>query len=985
MTDRTRARRPERSPERRQLTVMYCDLVASTALFAELDPEEVSEILRTYCQCCADHIEAAGGFVAQFQGDGVIGYFGYAKASESDAERAVRAALHLVKAVPNLKTVQGKGLGVRVGISTGLVVVGDMKREGTRLEQSAVGAALHLAARLQSLGTANEILVSDDTRRLTGRLFVYRSKGKFPVKGFDEAISVWKVVGPHRLTGHLRRKPLLVEMVDRKVELKRLMLTWERAVAGHGQVVSIVGSAGIGKSRLLHEFRRRIGRGGQIWIEGAGAQFFANTPFHVVSQLIRRVLDPRGRASTTELRMRLEHSLAEAGIEGGDILPLLSDMVCESALDTSTSVTADERRKLFALLVEWLTAGAERRPLIIVVEDLHWSDPSSLELASLAIGKIDRSRVLLLLTARSGYVPTLLGKEGTEVLLHPLTDDELRQVVAMATAGNRSLTERDVTRVVQRAEGVPLFGIELARLVGERDRNHEIPSSLADLLAARLDQVGLAKSLAQTAAVIGDTISMPLLKAVSHVPTKRLLSWLMTLQEHDILRTTGDSAAPDYEFTHALLRDAAYASLLKDERRKLHRRVATVLSSSLVELAARRPELVARHWTGAGDWKMASAAWQGTGDVASARRSFVEAEQAYTHALSALLALPHSAARDASELTLQSALADALRITRGFSAPETREATARAGVLVDRHGDREQQFLQMWANWTGASSGGDYAVATEVADRFQRLALVDGKAVNLAHAYMIQMTSKYRTGNVTAAEEQFTRGEPSFRIVEFESRPGVIAQTYGNAALIAWILGKDAEARRRIDHALVVADRNGNPFDLAYAGYMASNYAILTGELTWATELAESSIALSDKHNFPQFSAISRVALGRAQAGLGVFDEGMELMRSGMRRMADAAVRVSITVYWAWLTEVHCLAGNYAEAELAASEALTVNPQELFFQPEIVRLGGEVAFQLGRREKAKEAFQQAIELSRRMNSSRFAKRAMKSLEHLLRE
>jgi class 3 adenylate cyclase/tetratricopeptide (TPR) repeat protein len=970
---------------------MYCDMVASTSLFAELDPEEVSEILRTYCQCCSDHIEVAGGFVAQFQGDGVIGYFGYTQATESDAERAIRAALDLVSAVPSLKTVHGKNLGVRIGISTGLVIVGDVRREGTRLEQGAVGATLHLAARLQAAGSANEILIDDNTKRLIGRLFVCRSKGKINLKGFDEAIQAWKVVGPRPLTTHpgMRREPLLIEMVDRKIELQRLMQVWEQAVAGDGQIISIIGSAGIGKSRLLHEFRRKIGRGGHVWLEGGGAQFFANTPFYVVSQLIRRVLDPGARASTTELRERLEGVLAEAGIEASEVLPLLADIVCESTPDARSSVSAEERRKLLSTLVDWLVASARRKPLVLVVEDLHWSDPSSLELAGHVIGRVGTSRILMLLTVRPGYVPAVaIGTDGVQLLLQPLNDDELRQVISKASSPGSSLKERDVTRIVHRADGIPLFGIELARLVGTGEsavRNHEIPATLADLLAARLDQLGAAKAVAQIAAVIGNTVSTSLLEAASRIPSKRLLAQLATLQQHDILRATADDRDSQYEFTHALLRDAAYTSLLKEERRKLHRRVARVLSNSFVELAARRPELVAYHWTEATDWKMASTAWQQAGDLASARRAFVEADQAYTNALSALLELPHEAARDAFELILQSALADVLRITRGFSAPKTKEATARAGVLVEKHGDRGQQFLQMWGNWTAASSGGAYATASEVADRFQRLALVDGTPINLAHAYMIQMTSKYRTGNLADAEGQFRQGEQFFRAAEFESRPGVIAQTYGNAALIAWILGHDVEARRRIDHALVVAHRNDNPFDKAYADYMASNYAILTEELAWATELAKNSIALSDKYNFPQFAAISRVALGRAHAGLGAIDEGVELMRSGMRRMADASVRVSITVYWLWLAEVHCLIGEYEKARIALNEALTVNPEELFFQPEIVRRVGEVAMHLGNTDEADQAFRQAIALSNRMNSVRFGERATQSLERLLNE
>jgi predicted ATPase len=776
-------------------------------------------------------------------------------------------------------------------------------------------------------------------------------------------------------------------MVNRKVELNRLMQDWKKATEGHGQVVTLVGSAGIGKSRLLHEFRRRIARTEHVWIEGAGAQFFANTPFYVVSQLIRRMLDQSGRLSPSELQEQLERPVREAGLETATVLPLLTDAVGDTAGGAPASMSSEDRRRLLSAVTKWIVSGARDTPLIMVIEDLHWTDPSSLELAGRVIKKLGTMRILMLLTLRSGYMPalTMWGRD-TEFLLHPLNDDELRQIISEASSRGSSLPERDIKRIVKRAEGVPLFGIELARLVDAREgagRGYEIPATLADLLAARLDQVGGAKPVAQMAAVIGDATSMALLEAVSRISGKRLAAQLITLQTHDILRAAGDNPDADYEFTHALLRDAAYGSLLREERRKIHRRVARVLSRNFVELATRRPELVAHHWTAAADWKAAWAAWQQAGDLATTRRAFVEAEQGYRNALEALLALPYSAGRDATELAMQTALADVLRITRGFSAPQTKEATARAGVLIERHGDRSQQFLQMWANWTAASSGGDYRAASDVADRFQRLANLDGSPINLAYAHMIRMTSKYRVGQLIDAEEEFKRGEPFFRTTAFEARPGVIAQTYGNAALMAWMLRDDDVSRQRIDHALAIAVRNDNPFDRAYAEYMASNYAVLTDKFEWAAELAESSIALSDKHNFPQFSAISRVALGRARVGLGKIDEGIELMRLGMSRMADASVRVSITVYWAWLAEAHCLLHDYQQALRDLDEAETVNPQEMFFRPEIARLRGEVSACCGQVGEAESALREAIALANQMSATRFGERAAKSLQRLL--
>lgn len=978
------------SAERRQLTVVYCDLVDSTTLFATLDPEEVGEILRSYCQLCADRIEAAGGFVAQFQGDGVIGYFGYPRATESDAERAVRVALALVSAVPQLPTVKGRSIATRVGISTGLAIIGAHLHQGTRLEQGAIGEALHLAARLQAIGSANDIVIADSTKRLTGRLFTCQSMGSVELKGFPEPVAAWKVLGARPIINRtgMRFEPLLTQIVNREAELELLLQTWEKVVAtGEGQIVSITGAAGIGKSRLIAEFRHKIAGREHIWIEGSGSQFFANTPFHAAAQVIRRTLDPGGRSSPVEFQARLEHSLSEAGIEPGEALSLIVEMLGEPG-STLAAAPGERRTRLITTLVDWLLASARQRALVVVVEDLQWLDPSSLEVVDHVAGRIKTSPVLMLQSTRSGAHAALPATgSSSHLAVQRLDDDELRQLVSRTDAA-ASLSEGDVARVLQRAEGVPLFGIELTRLMGAQQSsndNRDIPATLADLLAARLDQLGQARVVAQVAAVIGDAVSLPLLQAVSELPARRLRALVATLISHDVLQKAGKYGDPVYRFTHALLRDAAYNSLLRAERRKLHHKVATALTGQLAEMAAPRPELVAHHWTQAGEFDRAFGAWQRAGDFAGGRMAFREAEQAYQNALSALMALPETAERDTNELALASALADVLRITRGFSAQETKDATRRASALADRFGDREQQFIQLWGTWTAASSGGDHASAIKVANQFHQLALADGSPNHLAHACMIRMTSRYRLGDLLGAEGDFERGEQFFRFEEFERRPGVIAQTYGNAARIAWLLGNDVAANSRIDHALMVAEKNDSPFDRAYAEYMAGIHGVLVNKHDLAADFARDAIALSDKYNIPQFAAISRVVLGRALAGLGSIDDGALLIREGLARMAASSVRVAVTLYWTWLAEVHVLSGSFDDALVAVDEALSINPQELFFRPETVRVRGQILTHLGRTVEAEHVFLDAIALASQIGARRFSERAVRSLRLLLQE
>jgi class 3 adenylate cyclase/tetratricopeptide (TPR) repeat protein len=973
---------------------MFCDLVGSTALFAGLDPEEMSDLVRSYTRCCGDRIGAAGGFVAQFQGDGVLGYFGYTQASESDAERAVRAALELVELVPKLQSPGGARLQVRIGISTGLTVVGDPSGEGTRLEQGAVGETLHLAARLQTFASPNEIVIADSTKRLTGRLFLYLDLGKLALKGFAEPVQAWRVVGLRPVINQfkVRRDPLLTEIVDRDAEIEMFLETWRRAVAGQGQIVNIIGEAGIGKSRLITEFRHKIAREKHFWLEGGGAQVFRTTPFHAAAQLIKRALDPAGRASPVEFRSRLERALEESGLHTNEALPLLIEMLSLPTLEpfsTLPVLPSEKRARLFSTFVQWLHGSAKHRPLVIALEDLHWVDPSSLELVGHIVDEITTLPVLMLHSMRPEFgIPGPVSDHSFSLYLSRLTDDNLRQIIAKTGASADALTNEDVTRVVQRAEGVPLFGIELARLVSEQQaqrRDREIPATLSDLLTARLDQLGPAKSVAQVGAVIGDEFPLPLLEAVTEIPATRLRSRLATLKRHGILYEEGRYPDVAYAFTHSLLRDAAYDALLRSRRRQLHRRAATVISERFGTIAASRPELLAFHWSNAGEFELAVIAWQKAGDFAGTRRAFTEAEQAYLNGVSVLMHLPPSPERDAIELTLQSSLADALRITRGYSAQETIETTARARALADRSGDRAQQFLQMWGAWTAASSGGNHVAATNLANQFYRLALADGGFDSLAHAHMIQMTSRYRVGDLIGAEDHFERGEEFFRFPDFQRRPSVIAQTYGNAARIAWILGDETAAQRRIDHALMIAHQNDNPYDLAYAKYMAAIHAVLINSLELAADFARNSIRLSDEYKFPQFAAISRIALGRAQAGQGLASEGVKLISEGLEGMTATSSRVAMTLYLTWLAEAHVFAESFGEALAALESAMQVNPQELFFRPETIRLHGEILIHEGMPREAEKHFLDALALSNRMGAKRFRDQATRSLQLLFRD
>jgi class 3 adenylate cyclase len=975
------------STERRQLTVMFCDLVGSTEISASLDPEEESTVLRNYHRCCAKGITSAGGFVAQFQGDGVIGYFGYPQASENDAERAVRAALEVIELVPKIAPGLSIPIEVRVGISTGVAVVGDPERVGTRLEQTVIGDTINLAARLQSVAGANQVVIAESTKLLTRSLFACRNLGALAVKGFAEPIRAWQVLGPR--TTRTSRAPVLTPIVGRKAEIDALLRRWRQTVAGDGQIVRVVAEAGIGKSRLIKEFHQRIAKERPIWVEGGGSQFFQHTPFYAISQMILRVLDPKGSASPSELRAKLARALRDAGLDSTQALPSIGELLGLStpeSLAPSMLAPSDRRDRLFDALAAWIHAIAQRELLVIVIEDLHWFDASSLELIT-RISKSSRPlRALVLLSMRAGFRPPFAELRGQHrIRLKQLPDDKLREIIANMATGGSPWPAEIVDRVVKRADGVPLFAVELVRLMMEQrgsTSDRRIPASLSDLLTARLDQLGSAKNIAQVAAVIGDEVSLPLLTMVSEVAEARLRSDLAKLEKAGLLQQTGSTADPIYSFKHSLLRDAAYESLLKSRRRELHRRTATLLRERFAGLPAARSELLAHHWTQAGEPHFAIKAWHQAGDSASARRAFGEAQQAYQAALSILLALPSSSDRDALELPLQGSLAEVLRITRGYAAPQTIAATTRARALSEKNGDIAQRFLQAVGAWAAASSSGEYLVARNLADQVLELALADRNRVSLAHAHMIQMTSRYRIGDLLGAEDYFERGEDLFNLPGFRKQPGWGAQTYGNAARNAWIMGDQISAQHRIDQALNIAQENDSPYDFAFAKYMAASHAVLIDSLDSAARFAENSVQLADKHGFPQFAAISRITLGRAMAGSGAPADGITLIRDGLAGMAATGSRVAITLYMTWLAEAELLDGRSDDSLRSAELALQLNPQELFFRPASLHLRGHLYARKGLPAKAEQDFREVMNLSTGMGAKLFRDRAAESLQRL---
>jgi class 3 adenylate cyclase/predicted ATPase len=692
--------------ERRQLTVMFVDLVGSTALSARLDPEDMREIIGAYHRCCAEQITKAGGFVAKYMGDGVLAYFGYPQAHEDDAERAVLASLAVVDAVPKLRAQRDAALQVRIGLATGLVVVGDLIGEGVAQEHGVVGDTPNLAARLQSLAEPGQVVIANSSRRLTGGMFEYRDLGGVTLKGLADPVHAWQVLGASTVESRFeaQHEAALTPLVGREEELELLLRRWQRAKSGEGQVVLLSGEPGIGKSRLTVALQERLQCEPLTRVRYFCSPQHIDSAFHPVIDQLERAAQ-FDRLDTPAIKFRKLASLINQSSSSGyvEMLAEFLSIPSDDLYEPSKGAPLRKKEQTIDALLRQLEALTLQRPVLMVFEDVHWIDPSTREILDLAVTRTPKLPLLLVITFRPELQAPWVGQPHVAMLhLNRLGRREGAALVE-TLAGTQTLPPNVMTDIVERTDGIPLFVEELTRAVIEAEAEKSggrevlrgipvselpVPASLYTSLMARLDRLGMdAKSAAQTGAVIGREFSYQLLATIINLSAGQLDTALARLTESGILFARRSPPDATYLFKHALVRDAAYGSLLRTQRRTLHASIASAIEREFPEIAANQPEFVAQHFAEANSVDKAIWYWLAAGEHAMTRSAMEEAIAQLRKGLSLASQMPPERRNRELVLRLWTALGTALTAAKGYAAQETGEAYAKARQLCEELND----------------------------------------------------------------------------------------------------------------------------------------------------------------------------------------------------------------------------------------------------------------------------------------------------------
>jgi len=981
---------PEVLAERRPLTVMFCDLVGSTALASRLDAEDWRSLVNPYLDEASAAVTGLGGHVLKRLGDGLMALFGYPIAQENDAERAVRAALAIQRALAERNARSADDgvpeLAARIGLDSGLVVV-DATGE-------VFGEAPHVAARVQALAEPGAVILTGAVQRQTAGLFVAEDRGTHELKGVPAPVRLYRIV---RASGGRRRGArAITPLVGRAEELDLLRRRWERVRGGEGQLALIVGEPGLGKSRLIEEFRGRLGETPHTWVGWSASQLLQNTPLHPVAEWGRL----RFANAPAEQRLAdLEHTLRTIGLDPAEYAPLLAPLAdIPLPPGRAANMSSEElRRRQLAAITAWVLAGARSQAVALAFEDLHWADPTSLDLLQTLAEVGAKAPLLILATTRPEFRPPWsLRSHHSVISLSPLARAEVAEMVG-ELAQRHALSEEMVDGVNERTGGVPLFVEEVTRLLlerGEEGGANAIPPTLQQSLAARLDRLGEAREAAQIGSVLGRSFSYALLRDVAGLAEASLQTSLDRLADAKLLFVEGAPPLATYRFKHALIQDAAYESLLKSRRQPLHHRAAETLREAGAE-----PEAIAHHFTEAGLDDLAIEWWGKAGEQALRRSAFKEAIAHLGKAIAmadkpGAASTPRAVASttaDSERLKLQTSLGQAMMFSRGYASDESKAAFSRARALAAGVGDASERFDAYFGLFIGSVMRGELGLALETAESFLREAENAGRMTETVAARACLGRARLWQGDLIGAEANLVEAVRTYdperdRDAEFRFGVDIAATATGFLALAAWALGDVERARALSEGAVARADETAHAPTRAVVYDGISLYQTLCGDPEAVSRTAKIAVDLGREHGMAMYLAWGEVLSHWARARLGDRESGMIGLQEALAAYLSQGNKLFTPLFQGLLAELEA-EGNDADGALRRIDealALASETGERWTDAQLHRIRGAIVLRRdpANTAPAEEAFLAAIAIAQAQKARSFELRASLSLAKL---
>jgi TOMM system kinase/cyclase fusion protein len=996
---------------------MFCDLVGSTALSEKFDPEDLRRIMQDYQKVSEKVIKKYGGHVAKYLGDGILVYFGYPQAHEDDARRAVGAGLEIIESLSELpgsyRDIEVKSQ-VRIGIHTGLVIAGEMGTHEKPEPMAVIGETPNIAARLQSLAEPDTVLISSSTYKLVEGYFECTDLGTQELKGISKPVTVYRADREAEISSPIEMaiSKGLTPLVGRSHELGILLERWNRAKQGEGQVILLSGEAGIGKSRLLQMLKESVKDEPHTKIESRGSPFYQNSALNPVIENLQKLLKHEDEDGTGEQIAVLEGLLESRGLSLGETVPLIAPLL---SLEIPGSYERPEltpqmrKQKTLTALASWLNKEAETQPVIRIIEDLHWVDPTTLEYLSLIIEQAPTVPILILLTYRPEFTPDWAARlHITQISLNRLTDGEVESMAHRMTGG-KTLPSEVVNHITAKTDGVPLFVEELTKMIMESDileeseqqyllkdtlPEHAIPTTLQDSLMARLDRLNTVKEVVQMGAALGREFSFDLFSSLSHLDKASLTKELTKLVDAELLYQRGYPPDCTYIFKHTLIQDAAYQSILKSKRLDYHRIIAHTLVQKFAEDSSdTQPELLAHHYTHAGLGEEAIPYLMSAGQKAMGRSANKEAISHFMRGIVLLKTLPQTEDSKRLELDFQSRLGKAHIAATGWAAPEVGKALMRARALCEELAETGRLYSTLWMLCSYHLVRAEYEPTLELGNLILGLAEQSRDTeMSLAGHHAVGMPL-YCMGKFVEAEENFDQtialydpGSHASHIAQYGTDLGIFCMCW--SALCLWQLGYTDQAQQRSDEAMELARQFAHPLTMAIVYAYTAMFHQFKGDVASARETAERTIAISEEHGFTYYIAWGELIHGWARTLEGDGGEQIAYMSKGLSDIQSTGAGRSMSYYLALLAEVYGKAQNPEEALDLIDRALRFagKKSERWWEAEIWRLKGEILHKhSGDVSEAEKCFLKALDVSSASHAKSLELRTAVSLSGLLIE